>query len=647
MKRSSIFQDPKGRESLALLLDYDFENPPIIQEQAQRRKPSFAPTRLKSAHSTFDLKGSQSIARDSKSFAPSKSTSMSHLSMSSIPMTTPVARPSSVHPKNVLETPKIPTSGVEPRIFREKDFIHTSAKLVHSFLTEKGYPKPIALKSLLNPESYEVLNIFSYLLSFLDSQLASEIRVKEDIPNVLAFIGYPYTIKKSTISALNTPHNWPSILASIRFIVERLEEVLPHDLGIDILFPPASFSEDAGSNEQFKENVIRNSQMYLHRDDPEMLESFRKETDEHYRVTLSELRSEKENLIEKRDEFAALNQEMDNSTLAVCQNLYQEKIDQLFMKQQELTSIQEHTGSNLEEKKRLDQELFNIQRQITEEDHKLETLSKQIQCQEINIDTAIELKDDTTSIRLEIDRQRTLISNYNDKIIGLRMQHSKRMSKVRAGMSQTNIALKQITLWYQGCYDGIADQLGIQYENANYEFMKSPEQLSNEIQRNMDILQQVRFLANSTKAKLLQTEIEANSKMESLRNSIVEAGLEIKEYENEMQLLQEANESLQKKKTNLQKEQSDKKIQLNQEVYQLRRDCEESARLVAQLETEREQVISSGQEENKRMHLDIHSLCAKIENMMDQIVKVSDEETAILSILEQMHGAYAAMFSKE
>ncbi|KAI6660792.1 Kinetochore protein NDC80-like [Oopsacas minuta] len=174
-------------------------------------------------------------------------------------MTTPVARQSSVHPKNVLETPKIPTSGVKPRIFREKDFIHTSAKLVHSFLTEKGYPKPIILKSLLNPESYEVLNIFSYLLSFLDSQLASEIRVKEDIPNVLAFIGYPYTIKKSTISALNTPHNWPSILASIRFIVERLEEVLPHDLGIDILFPPASFSEDAGSNKQFKENVIRNS----------------------------------------------------------------------------------------------------------------------------------------------------------------------------------------------------------------------------------------------------------------------------------------------------------------------------------------------------------------------------------------------------
>ena len=646
MKRSSIFQDAKKRESLALLRGYDFENPPTIPESVRKRNPSFAPTRLKSTHSTFDLKGYQSTVRDSKSFAPSKSTSMSHLSMSSIPMTPHVASQSSVHARNVLETPK-KSSGIELRIFREKEFMHASAKLILSFLTDKCYPNPIALKSLLNPELHEVMNIFAFLLSFLDSNLASEVRVKEDIPNVLALIGYPYTIKKSTIAALNTSHNWPSILASLKFIVEWLEEVLSHDLGIDILFPPTSFSEDARSAEEFREDMIRTTQMFQHQDEPDILESFRKESQDYYRVLLSDLRSEKENLIDKFEKLAKQNKELENSTLDVYQNMFQDKVEQLYVKQQQLTSIQQQTRSHLDEKKKLDQELFQIKKQITEEKHKIETLSQQIHCQEINIDTAIELKDDTTTILLECDRRRTLISNYKDKIVELRMQHSKRMSKVRDSKAQTNIALKQVTMLYEGCYDGIADKLGIQYENQAqaYEVM-SPEQTSIDIQRNMDILQQIRVLSNSTKAKLLQTKIEGSTKIDSLKNSILEAGLEFKELDCEMKLLEVANESLQEKNVKFQQEESDKKIQLTEEVYNMRKDCGKSDSFLAQLQTHRDQVITSGREENKTMHSEIYSLNSQIESMMDKIVALSNEEAGILSTLEPMHVAYKAMFSK-
>lgn len=645
-RSSSHFQDPKRRESLAILLDYDFENPPVIPESVQKKKSSFAPHRLKSAHSTFDLKCPQSTARDSRSFVPSKSTSMSHLSMSSIPMTTPVARQSYIHPKNVPETPKVSTTGVEPRIIREKECIHASAKLVLSFLTDKNYPNSISLRSLLNPELHEILNIFSFLLSFIDPQLATEVCVKEDIPNVLALLNYPYTIKKSTISALNTPHNWPSILASIRFIVEVLEEVMPHDLGLDTLYPPASFSEEACSSEQFREDMIRNSQMFQCKDDPEVLESYRRNIDEHYVTTLSDLRSQREQLRKRLDELTRLNAEMNSSTFAIYESMFRDKCEEMFQKQQQLSSIQQQTRSNQDEKKRLNQELLLIQKRITEEDNKIESLTEQVQWQEINIDTAIEMKEDTTATRLEIDRQRTLISNYNDKIIELRMQHSKRMSKVRAGMSQVNISLKQITLSYQGCYD-VAHELGVQFENANYEMMKSPEHLSVEIHRNLDILQQIKVMVNSSKSDFLQNEIEANHSIESLKNSVVTVGLEIKECKNEMKLLQEMNDELQEKKMNFQKEKSDKKIRMDQELYQLRRDCEESAALVVNLETERNTVIMSGREENEKFHVELNSLVAEIESVMDQIVSTSDERNAVLSLLEQVHGAYKDMYSRE
>ena len=645
-RSSSLFQDPKKRESLAMLLDYDFENPPSIPESVQKKKPSFAPHRLKSAHSTYDLKASQSSARD-KSFVPSKSTSMSHLSIGSIPMTTPVARQSSVHPKNVTETPKLSTTGVEPRIIREKECIHASARLILCFLTDKNYPNSVSLRSLLNPELHEVLNIFSFLLSFSDPQLATEVCVKEDIPNVLALLSYPYTIKKSTISALNTPHNWPSILTSIRFIVELLEGVLPHNLGLDTLYPPASFSEEAGASEQFREEMIRTSQMFQCKDDPEILESFRRDRDEYYVATLSDLGFEREQLTRRRDELARFNAEMDRSTFAIYQNTFHEKCEQLLQRQQQLSYIQQKIRYYLEEKKRLDQELLPIQRQFAAEDNKIDSLTKQVQYQEVNIDTAIEMKEDTTVLRLEIDRQRTLISNYNDKIIEFRMQHSKRMSKVRAGMSQVNIALKHITLSYEGCYDGVAHQLGVQFENANYEMMKSPEHLSIEIQRNLDILQQIKAMVNYSKSEFLQNEIEANHDIESLKNSVVILGLEIEECKNEMKLLQETNDELQEKKMHFQKEQSNKKIKMNQELYQLRRDCEESAGLVANLETERNTVILSGREENERMHAELNSLVAEIESVMDQIVSASDERNGILTLLEQVHEAYKSMYLKE
>ena len=646
-RASSIFQDPKKRESLAVLLEYDIENPLNNPESAIKRKPTFAPTRMKSSYSTFDLKSLQSTTRESKSFVPSKSTSMTHLSISNNPFTTPISRPSSVRIKNVMETPKPTGAVVEPRIIREKEFIHSSAKLVHSFLIEKEYKSPVTIKSLLNPELQGILSIFSFLLSELDTELGNEVRVKEDIPNVLALIGYPYTIKKSTISAINSPHNWPTILASLKFIVELLEEVLPHNLGLDILFPPSSFSEEVGPTELIKEEMIRTNRMYSFKDEPEVLDSFRRELRDYYEETLYSLRGERDQLMNRRDELSRLNAELDKHTIAMYQNECQDKCEQLLYQHQQLTAMEQQQRANQDEKTKLEKELHTIQKQTTEVKNKFETFAAQVECQAINIETAMGMKEEITAIRLEIERQRIFILNYNEKIIELRMQHSKRMSKVRDKMTHANLALKQITLSYHGCYDGAADQMGIQFENANYEFIKNPEQLSREIQRNSDVLQEVRVLANATKSKLLQNEIEANYGVDALRNSVVKNQLEIKEFENEIMLLQESNEKLEEVKMNFMKKQSEKKIKLDQEVYQLRRECEEGARLISQLETERDRVIISGREENERMHGELRKLAEKVESIMDLIVANSEERRAILSFLEQLHKSYKAMYTKE
>ena len=94
-------------------------------------------------------------------------------------------------------------------------------------------------------------------------------------------------------------------------------------------------------------------------------------------------------------------------------------------------------------------------------------------------------------------------------------------------------------------------------------------------------------------------------------------------------------------------EQSDKKIKLNQEVYQLRRECEEGVRLISQLEKERDRIITAAREENERMHVELNKLAEEIESLMDKIVCTSNERKAILSVLEQLHGAYIAMYNKD
>ena len=645
--RGSLFQDPKKRESIAFLTDYDICNPSALlafpEQSKSKHKSSFAPTHLKSAYSTFDLKGSQPSLRESKSFAPSRSISMSHLSLASNPMTTPMKK-GAFHPNQVMETPKA-TGMVDPRQIREKEFLNASARVVYTFLAGNGYPNPITIKAIGKPElsTQEILHVFTFLLSFIGADLGdgNELPVKEDIPNALADIGYPFTIKKSTISAMNTNHNWPTMLAALRWTVELLDPLLGYDIGLDNLFPPDSsfLDEDFRSRDALRDELIRTSQMFQCKDEPEILESFARERDEYYRESLASIREEREGLMKERDQLAGSVTQKEKDTLAVLQGIYNDRNDEFFTYDQEGKAL----SANILDKKgttsKSNQKLIEVQKEISEFKRKYERVSTQIECQVINMADAIEMKEETKSNRVEIDRQRTTISSYNDTLVHLRMQLSKQMGKIRPLMSEVNLALKEITFRFQGCHNGLADQLGID------DVITTSEHLSKAIQNNLSVLQQLKGMETGAISKIKQDSLEMRNSVQSLETSVHGAELKVSEIGHEIELQQEMNEELQRKTMELKERKTAEKNKRFDELYELRRSCEESNLGVIQLESQRDQVISAGREENKKIHEDLNQLASKVEDVASQILKLLKAREGIVAKLGRFYEEYKAKFT--
>ena len=644
-RSSNLFLDPKRRKSLALLMDYDIDNPQPLpstfseQYKPKQKKSSFAPTHLKSAHSTFDLKGSH----ESKSFAPSRSISMSHLSLTSNPLATPMSKKGAFHPSAVLETPKI-TGLVDPRPIREKEFISNSARMIYAFLTGNGYPNPVTVKAISKPElsTQEILNVFTFLLSFIGAELAhgNEQPVKEDIPNALAYIGYPFSIKKSTIAAINTNHNWPTILAAIRWIVELLEAVMGHDIGCDILFS-ADTDENFRSRESLKDEMIRITQMFRHKDEPDVLGTLAAERDEYYRETLTSLREEKARLERSCEQLLSSVTRKEKDTLAVHQNVYNEKNDELVASERELVALSANLLIRKETKRHLNAKITDLQRETFEMNRKCETLSAQVDCQAINMAEALEIKEDMKSDRLEIEQLRNSISNSNDTLVYLRMQLSKQMGRIRPLMSEVNLVLKEMKLEFQNCHSGLSDQLGLD------EFISSPERLSNDVHNNLAIIQQLKGLETGVISKMKQESLEMKTSIQSLETSIHDAELKLSEIEHEIKLQQDMNEGLQRKLMEFKEEKSDKRNKHIDELYELRRSCEESHRLVIQNETRRDQIISAGREENRRMNEELTHLAGKVEEVTDQIVKLVKDRDEIVSKLGPFYEEYKAKFKMD
>uniref|UniRef100_A0A915E2Q2 Kinetochore protein NDC80 n=1 Tax=Ditylenchus dipsaci TaxID=166011 RepID=A0A915E2Q2_9BILA len=118
----------------------------------------------------------------------------------------------------------------DTRSFQDKAYVSSMCYRVQDFLQrcEENKEAPqfqYTEKTLRTPTKSDFRNIFEYLFQQLDEgyQLHPK-NVEEEVPKLLQALGYPYPLKKSTMSTIGAPHSWPPLLAALDWLITVIEE---------------------------------------------------------------------------------------------------------------------------------------------------------------------------------------------------------------------------------------------------------------------------------------------------------------------------------------------------------------------------------------------------------------------------------------
>lgn len=113
----------------------------------------------------------------------------------------------------------------DPRPIGSKAFTLQCTKTVMSYLSLNnydGFHGPSMMKVLASPSKQDVKSILSFLFRRIDPNFEFGVNFEDDVKTYLKLFGYPSTISKSALTAVGSPHSWPTLLAAITWVVEFL-----------------------------------------------------------------------------------------------------------------------------------------------------------------------------------------------------------------------------------------------------------------------------------------------------------------------------------------------------------------------------------------------------------------------------------------
>lgn len=62
--------------------------------------------------------------------------------------------------------------------------------------------------------------VFQFIYSFLDPKCSI---ARDDVPKVFKQMGYPFTITKSSMCSVGSPHTWPTLLAGLDWLIDLIK----------------------------------------------------------------------------------------------------------------------------------------------------------------------------------------------------------------------------------------------------------------------------------------------------------------------------------------------------------------------------------------------------------------------------------------
>ena len=119
---------------------------------------------------------------------------------------------------NISSASRLP----DPRSIGEKQFMNNSIRQLIDYLTKHSYDGAISPKILSKPTNKDFMNITLFLFKQYDPNYKFTGKFEDEMITMFKYLGYPFNICKSNISAVGSPHTWPTLLACIMWLVELL-----------------------------------------------------------------------------------------------------------------------------------------------------------------------------------------------------------------------------------------------------------------------------------------------------------------------------------------------------------------------------------------------------------------------------------------
>jgi len=111
----------------------------------------------------------------------------------------------------------------DPRPLNDKNWMAACIRTVITYLTTHTYPFAISPKTLQTPTGKEFAQLVQFLFAQFDPVLAKSLgKIEDEVPQFLKRLNYPFTISKSALFAVGSPHSWPAVLGALTWLVELL-----------------------------------------------------------------------------------------------------------------------------------------------------------------------------------------------------------------------------------------------------------------------------------------------------------------------------------------------------------------------------------------------------------------------------------------
>lgn len=124
----------------------------------------------------------------------------------------------------LLVPPSSMPARTDSRPISDRAYQQDCVRRLLEFLQKVGYDQPISPKSLTRPSGKDFQNIVTFMLRLVDPNFQDgSMKIEDEVSMNFRAMGYPFTVSKTALVAAGSPHTWPTLLAALTWLMERIQ----------------------------------------------------------------------------------------------------------------------------------------------------------------------------------------------------------------------------------------------------------------------------------------------------------------------------------------------------------------------------------------------------------------------------------------